>query len=122
MVSGLHWTIPNGTSAPGKVLPPLLVHVRVSTSVAGSRTGSVIVAWSLAPAGSSPGRTGAGHETSWPPAFVEQVEGGVPPAPTPVAARAGQAADHPAVSPLPAARLATAPLTKSRAPPGGCAG
>src|SRR5581483_2017046 len=38
IVSGLHWTMPNGTSAPGNVLPPLLVQVRVSTRVAGLLT------------------------------------------------------------------------------------
>jgi hypothetical protein len=51
-VSGLHWTIPNGTSAPGKVFPPPVVHVRVSTRVAGFVTGCVTGAVFVAPEGS----------------------------------------------------------------------
>src|SRR6185437_4684220 len=53
MVSGLHCTWPNGTSAPGKVFPPPEVQVRVSTIAAGSVTGLVTVAWFLAPRGSA---------------------------------------------------------------------
>ncbi len=52
IVSGLHWTMPNGTSAPGNELPPPVVHVRVSTSWAGSVTGVVTTAWLFALAGS----------------------------------------------------------------------
>src|SRR5581483_8464432 len=54
MVSGLHCTSPNGTIAPGKVLPPLVVQVRVSTCWAGvvvaavTRDLSVLAAGSLA--------------------------------------------------------------------------
>src|SRR6266545_6097839 len=44
--------MPNGTSAPGNVLPPPVVHVRVSTSWAGSVTGAVTTAWLFALAGS----------------------------------------------------------------------
>ena len=33
-MSGLHCTMPNGASAPGKVLPPPEVQVRVSTRLA----------------------------------------------------------------------------------------
>src|SRR2546423_1319972 len=60
-VSGLHCTIPKGTSAPGKVLPPPVVHVLVSTSEAGSVIGCVIRAWFLAPAGSLDAGTGPGQ-------------------------------------------------------------
>src|SRR5215472_763228 len=66
MVSGLHWTMPNGTSAPGKVLPPPLVHVRVSTSVAGSLTGWLSGVVLRAPAGRFPGRTGLGQSVGLP--------------------------------------------------------
>src|SRR2546421_3581435 len=37
-VSGLHWIIPNGTSAPGNVLNPPAVPMNGSTSAAGSAT------------------------------------------------------------------------------------
>src|SRR6202012_3106178 len=45
----------NGTSAPGNVLPPPEVQVRVSTSVAGLGTVFVTVEWSLTPRGSDLG-------------------------------------------------------------------
>jgi hypothetical protein len=38
LVSGLHWTIPNGTSAPGKVLPPPVVPMNGLTRDVGSLT------------------------------------------------------------------------------------
>ena len=38
-VSGLHWTIPKGTSAPGKVSPPSLVPMKGLTRASGSVTG-----------------------------------------------------------------------------------
>src|SRR4029453_4259058 len=66
IVSGLHCTIPNGTSAPGKVFPPPVVQVRVSTSGAGSVTGCVTSAWFLAPAGSLDAGTGPGQWTGCP--------------------------------------------------------
>src|SRR6185437_14696646 len=52
MVSGLHWTSPNGTIAPGKVLPPLVVQVRVSTCWAGFWVGTVASALLVLAAGS----------------------------------------------------------------------
>ena len=58
-MSGLHCTIPNGTSAPGKVLPPPDVQVRVSTRLA--RFPLAPGFWSLrlsrAPRGSREART-----------------------------------------------------------------
>src|SRR5579859_1620072 len=73
MVSGLHWTMPNGTSAPGKVFPPPLVQVRVSTRLARSFTGAVTLAWSFAPGGSCAGRTAWAQDTSRPWEFWVQV-------------------------------------------------
>jgi hypothetical protein len=64
-VSGLHCTIPNGTSAPGNVFPPLVVHVRASTSAAGSVTGCVIGVVFVAPAGSLFLGTGSPHDVAF---------------------------------------------------------
>src|ERR1700677_3717626 len=50
--------MPYGTSAPGKVLPPPVVHVRASTSWARSLTCWPTVDLFLAPAGSLPDATG----------------------------------------------------------------
>src|SRR5262249_12676592 len=75
MVSGLHCTIPNGTSAPGNVLPPPLVHVRVSTSVAGSLTGWVSGVVLRAPAGRFPGGTGLGQSAGLPSGPLAQGTG-----------------------------------------------
>jgi hypothetical protein len=66
IVSGLHCTIPNGASAPGKVFPPPVVHVRVSTSGAGSVTACVTTARFFAPAGSLEAGTGPGQLTGCP--------------------------------------------------------
>src|SRR6266567_5603329 len=66
IVSGLHCAIPNGTSAPGKVFPPPVVHVRVSTRGAGSVTGCVTCAWFFALAGSLDAGTGSGQWTGCP--------------------------------------------------------
>src|SRR3954451_9143022 len=72
MVSGLHWTIPYGTSAPGKTLPPPVVHVRVSTSEAGSLTlASVEV--SLAAFGRALAARGFGQSVRCPSAALTQV-------------------------------------------------
>ncbi len=73
MVSGLHWVMPNGTSAPGKVLPPPLVQVRVSTRLARLATGAVTVAWSLAPGGNCAVRGAWAQDTSSPREFFVQV-------------------------------------------------
>ncbi len=70
MVSGLHWTWPNGTSAPGKVFPPPEVQVRVSTILAGLVTGAVTLAWSLAPRGSADTGSLAGQWVRWPDAVM----------------------------------------------------
>src|SRR5262249_42666932 len=58
LVSGLHCTMPNGTSAPGKVLPPLLVPSNGLTTEAGSATAALaaavpVTAPSAAPASSA---------------------------------------------------------------------
>ncbi len=45
--------MPKGTIAPGKVLPPPLVHVRVSTNCAGLLTGALTMAELRAPLGRS---------------------------------------------------------------------
>ena len=66
IVSGLHCTMPNGTSAPGNVFPPPVVHVRVSTIGAGSVTAWVTVAWFFAPAGSLVAGTAPGQWTGRP--------------------------------------------------------
>jgi hypothetical protein len=66
IVSGLHWTMPNGTSAPGNVFPPPVVQVRVSTCVAGAVTGAVTRVWFFALAGSFDAGTGAGQWTGRP--------------------------------------------------------
>src|SRR5262249_28872510 len=47
-VSGLHWTIPNGTSAPGKSLNPWEVPIRGLTTDAGSDTRPTAVAFAMA--------------------------------------------------------------------------
>jgi hypothetical protein len=66
IVSGLHCSIPNGTSAPGNVFPPPVVHVRVSTSAAGAVTDCATRAWFFAPVGSFDAGTGAGQWTGRP--------------------------------------------------------
>ncbi len=71
-MSGLHCTIPYGTSAPGKVLPPPVVHVRVSTSEAGSLT-AARTAVSLAAFGSARAGSGFGQSVSRPPGVLTQV-------------------------------------------------
>src|SRR5947209_6912584 len=75
MVSGLHCTMPNGTSAPGNVLPPLLVQVRVSTSVAGAPTVDSVALF-LAPAGSWGWLSAGGHEATLPSTPFLQLTGG----------------------------------------------
>ena len=73
-MSGLHWTIPNGTSAPGKVLPPPVVQVRVSTIWARfeDATGAAILAWLRAALGSFEAGSGFGHAFTRPAALVRQ--------------------------------------------------
>lgn len=72
MVSGLHWIIPYGTSAPGKVLPPPVVQVRVSTSVAGSLTDARVEV-SLAAFGRALALKGFGQSIRRPSAALAQV-------------------------------------------------
>jgi len=64
--------MPNGTSAPGNVLPPPLVQVRVSTSAARLLTGWLSVEVFFAPAGSLLRGTGRGQLMRWPLAVVVQ--------------------------------------------------
>jgi hypothetical protein len=53
--------MPNGTSAPGKVFPPPLVQVLVSTSWAGLDTAVLRVLWFVAPAGRWVDTVGLAH-------------------------------------------------------------
>ena len=78
-MSGHHCTIPNGASAPGKVFPPLVVQVRVSTRDARSRTGLPTVPPFLAPGGSLPLATGRWQLTMRPFLSTEQVSRCFPP-------------------------------------------
>jgi hypothetical protein len=77
-VSGDHWTIPNGTSAPGKVLPPAVVQVRVSTRDAKFRTGWLTMLEFLAAAGSLFLARGCWQSVRCPVSVSEQVPPGSP--------------------------------------------
>ncbi len=66
--------MPNGTSAPGNVLPPPVVQVRVSTSCARLEdcTGALTFAWLRAPAGICDAARGLGQFPSRPDAVLTQ--------------------------------------------------
>jgi hypothetical protein len=66
--------MPNGTSAPGKVFPPPLVQVRVSTIVAGLLTADETVDRFRAPAGMRDADTGLAQVDSRPFAPRVQVD------------------------------------------------
>src|SRR5579859_4939161 len=66
--------MPNGTSAPGNVFPPLLVQVRVSTIVAGLLTAPSVFLF-LAPAGSCACLRTGGHAVGLPSGPFTQLAG-----------------------------------------------
>jgi hypothetical protein len=75
IVSGLHWTIPNGASAPGNVLPPPEVQVRVSTRLATLPAAGALptVLWLRAPAGRREAGTGRAQWVGRPVTVVTQL-------------------------------------------------
>src|SRR3954467_12190407 len=81
--------MPKGTIAPGNVLPPPLVQVRVSTSAAGLLIGAVTVAVLRAPAGRFAFGTGFGQSTRCPSEPFAQTTGFVGVAAVPAADRCG---------------------------------